>query len=143
MAASSREESRDHLYGVVMQAEMDSMPEAVRLCLLSALRLQQPFWWETVPGLLCVVTSMVNPSMLVNPESWSKIHGRLNADLARFESEFLPFVLDRAECSAIRVHQMWGGVKPGTYVMERWTWWPGSSLEEVVEGVTARAVMES
>jgi hypothetical protein len=131
---------RGSLYRVVLETDMEDLPEGVQGVLQSALGFRGGLrLWDDVPGLLCVVSSSMEGEG--TPYSWgwwSRIHGYLNGDpdiverLARFERDFLPFVLDRAETCAVRVRVAGG-----------WSWWPGETVEDLHMRMTAILVMES
>lgn len=134
---------RSSLYRVALEIDVEDLPEGVQGVLRSAIGFRSGLrGWDDVPGLLCVVSSSVEGEGTSYSWSWwSRIHGYLNGDpeiverLARFEREFLPFVLDRAETCAIRVHVVSG-------LLERWYWWPGETVEDLHLRMTATLVME-
>ncbi len=66
----------------------------------------------------------------------SAIHGRdIETDsVEEFESQFLPFVLDRHECSLVRVHY------EGAY-NETWIYLRGETVEEAGQTALAFAVL--
>ena len=135
---------RGGLYKVVLEADIEDLPEEVQGVIRSTIGYGDGLRrWDEVPGLLCIVSSILEGEGTSYSWSWwSRVHGYLNGDpdvaerLARFEREFLPFVLDRAETCAIRVRVVSGP-------LERWYWWPGETVEDLYFRMTASMVMES
>ncbi len=122
---------RSFLYRVALEVDMEDLPSDVQIAITGAL---VSGLMGVTPGLLCVVSYVINDHMANS--CWSMVHGFLNADLEQFEREFLPFVLDRAETCAVRVRMKEKG-------LERWMWWPGSSVEELFLSLSAALVMET
>lgn len=130
---------------------MKDLPKEVASVLLQALGYDdQVRHWVDVPGLLCVISNYYDKEgVLTSSNGWSAIHGSVNFTLEKFEREFLPFVLSRHACKAVRVRSevlstdRFCSSFDGKPVIVRWTWWRGSSPEEVKDLVLASEVMES
>lgn len=134
--------------GVALEVEDDGLPEEIAVAISMA---TETFVQNSkIPGLLCVVHRYFDKSGNITQEtSWSRIHGSMIAGLAQFESEFLPFVISRHNCMAVRVHtrilstDRFCADFEGKAVSERWAWWRGSTPEEVRDLIIAAEVMES
>ncbi len=128
------------LYGVVLEVDIEDLLPDVQIVIMEALTPGSLNRWDGVPGLLCAVGSTVErPYVPTSWSCWSRIHGFFNADLDTFEREYLPFVLGGP---AIRVRRMITSTA-GVGVLERWMWWPGSTVEEMFLNLSAALVMES
>jgi hypothetical protein len=132
------------LIGVALEVNFLDLPNWVRDGLLApfghAMGLRR---WEEISGLLCVVScSLSQDRTSKTSASWSPIHGYFNAGLEQFEKEFLPFVLSRFNCKAVRVYRRLVS-ETGPAILERWMWFRGSSILEMHHLLLASEVMES
>jgi hypothetical protein len=132
------------LIGVALEIEEVDLPDWARKTLSASLGYTMGLRrWEDVPGLLCVVSDSVSQDRTSrSSSSWSPIHGYLNSGLEQFERDFLPFVLARFACKAVRVHRKILS-ETGPAVLERWMWFRGSSVAEMNDLLLASEVMES
>lgn len=122
------------LIGVALEVEMGDLPEEVRLDVTSIFeRRETGLVWNDIPGVLCAVTLYYSGSS----SSWSPLHGYFNADLEKFETDFLPFVLARFACKVVRVHLP----RTRPLSVERWVWMRGSTVVEMHEILLASQVL--
>ncbi len=131
------------LIGVALEVDMEDLPEEVRRTVLQALGNEEDNRvWTEVPGLLCACShSLPVYGVRIIMSCWSSIHGHFDSGLEKFEGEFLPFVLSRFACKAIRVHRL--VTSSGVPIIDRWMWWRGSSVSEMHELLLAAHVMGS
>ncbi len=134
------------IIGVALEVEMQDLPNWARKTLSAVLGYTEcppSRRWEDIPGLLCVVSDSLSQERTSrSSSSWSPIHGYFNADLEQFERDFLPFVLARFACQAVRVHRKVLS-ETGPAILDRWMWFRGSSVLEMHDLLLASEVMES
>lgn len=139
------------LIGVAIEVNIEDLPDDVASIISGAWGREDQVWhWADIPGLLCVISNYYDKDgVLTSSNGWSTIHGSVNFTLERFEREFLPFILARHNCRAVRVRSevlstdRFCADFDGKPVTVRWTWWRGSSPEEVRDLILAAQVMES
>lgn len=131
-------EDRATVYRVAERVDVREAVPGLAREVRAYFRSQRYAWGSTVGKTVLAVCRRTSPDVFV----WtSAMHGTdiLGDSTERFEREFLPFILDRNECSVVQVFI--GTDSPIT--VEAWLYVRGRDQAEAAGNMLAESVMES